>query len=585
MKKVLLLLVITIFSINTFAQNAPPSLDLSSYGIKINPDKRLITVLASLELSDLKTSLGNEGEMFRQELKTDLQKVNPELRRKIDIFVKQYKRRNSESSDEQLIAPFISMAYTLSDAPALNEPERSTELPDSLLEVLDYSVLVREFYNTPGVAGKIDQYYKKYQQMGDQMRPSAAEMVRELTAYLKVRPQLSYIERVPIDSSDSKDKKNEKKFKIYERERSFEIVPEMLISKGTINFLNVGDDYFAIVPPETNLSSSDVRRGYLQFVLDPLVLQYAREIIGQNEGIKTLLNQRREVGVRVSPDPFLAVSRSLVAAVDIREEEYRKTQIATLLARREIDSLKTDEEKRAVVAELNKFKSDLADDSALRLSESYENGAVLAFYFTDKLEGTENSGFSISSSLKDWIATLDPLTQNKKLEQYADARNRAAIRKTNNSASVLAANPLTAKLFEIDKLIEQKNYNQAETELTQLLNKNPSEIRIHYALGQVASLSAAEINNNNEEVQKRLQMALFHYNNVVRNPVKENTSLADRAWISLAYFAIGRIFEFYDERAKAVNIYNAAIKVGEVEGGAFQKASEAKARLMKSIDN
>ena len=47
MRKVLLFIIIAIFSTNAFAQNA--SFDLAEYGVKIEPDKRLMVVLASLE--------------------------------------------------------------------------------------------------------------------------------------------------------------------------------------------------------------------------------------------------------------------------------------------------------------------------------------------------------------------------------------------------------------------------------------------------------------------------------------------------------------------------------------------------------
>ncbi len=304
MKKVLFFIITAVFSINAFAQTSSTNLDLSDYGVKIEPDKRLMLVLASLEIADLNTPLSEEGKKFRQELQADLQKVNPELRRKIEIFVDQYKKRHPNASNQELIAPFISMAYSLSDVPELKEPDRSLDLPDNLLEVLDYSVLVREFYRSPGISDKIAGYYKKYQEEGDKLRPSAGKMVRQLTDYLKTRPQLLYIERIAVEKSEDKKDKNKKNIQLRERQRTFKIVPEMLASRGTINFLNVGDDYFAVVPPEIDLSSSDVRRGYLQFVIDPLVLDYAKETLLQSEGIKNCLQKDAKTGRKFRPIRF-----------------------------------------------------------------------------------------------------------------------------------------------------------------------------------------------------------------------------------------------------------------------------------------
>ena len=81
MRKVLLFIIIAIFSTNVFSQNA--SFDLTEYGVKIEPDKRLIVVLASLEAAGLETPLTEKGTEFRRQLKTDLQDLNPELRQKL----------------------------------------------------------------------------------------------------------------------------------------------------------------------------------------------------------------------------------------------------------------------------------------------------------------------------------------------------------------------------------------------------------------------------------------------------------------------------------------------------------------------
>ena len=115
-------------------------------------------------------------------------------------------------------------------------------------------------------------------------------MVGDLLDYLHTKPQTTYIERIKTETKAVKGKKTFQKTEVRERTRRFYIVPEMLATTGTINFLNVGDEYFAIVPPSTDLSSSEVRRGFLQFVLDPLILKNAKDISTLREGIKGLLD-------------------------------------------------------------------------------------------------------------------------------------------------------------------------------------------------------------------------------------------------------------------------------------------------------
>lgn len=584
MKKFLFFFLLIIFSPDTFAQGAQSRIDLSQYGVRIEPDKRLITVLSALEAAGIETPLTAEGTKFRERLKADLQTLSPELRQKLKTFVEQYKRRHPDGKPSEILAPFMTMAYTLSPAPDLADPARTMDLPGNLLEVLDFAPLVREFYRA-SMKTKIDEYVKDYQKAGDNLRPSTVEMVSELLDYLHTRPQLIYFERIKTETTSAKSKKKTlEQIEQRERTRQFFIVPEMLTGKGTINFLNIGDDYFTIVPPETDVSSSEARRAFLQFVLDPLVLKNAKDIFTFRENIKTLLDEQRRKNQNVSPDIYLTTLRSLVAAVDARQIEFKKTRIATAQARVKIEQRKTLEGKKAVSAELEAFKKSVSDETAAQMSEAFENGAVLAFYFAEQLKGLENAGFDIAGSLRDIILSLDTTKETNRLAQFAEARKRALLareeRRKNSGTTggeIVIENPVTRKLLEIEKKVETKNYAQSETELKQLLEQNPSESRIYYALGRVAGLSAESITDTQAR-NRRLIEAKVHYTNVIRTA----TPKTDPALLSLSYFALGRIYEFLDDdAANALKLYEAAVKIGYVTGGAHKEATAAQQRLMK----
>lgn len=604
MRKVLFFILFLFSATGVFAQKAQP-FDLTGYGVRIEPDRRLMTVLASLEAAEIDTPLTEKGAKFRERLREDLKMLNPELRRKIKTFVEQYKRRHPNQTPTELVAPFVSMAYSLSPVPDLSDPARATDLPGDLLEVLDYAPLVREFYRRL-TGAKIDEYVKLYQAEDKDLRRSAAAMVGELLDYLHTKPQLSYVERIKTETKSAKNKKATlTKIENRERTRRFFVVPEMLAPRGTVNFLNIGDDYFAVVPPETDLSQSEARRAYLQFVVDALVLNNAKDVLTLNEGVKVLLAERRRENQNVSPDAFLAVSRSLVAAADARQIEYKKSQIATAQARRKIDSMKTDEEKRKVSAELEAFKKSLTDETALQLSESYEKGAVLAFYFADQLRGLENSGFDVDSSFRDIILSLDTTKEANRLPQFAEARTRAALARAtrkssggNTSQNVAAVkNPVTDKLLDIDKIIQSKNYPAARVSLNQLLDANPSDApRIYYALGRVSSLQAEGVADENVR-NRHLLDAKVAYENVVRtatakidaadaDSINVNSSVKNLADIALtllsrSYVALGRIYEYDGENEYAARIYEAAVKIGKVRDGAYDEAVAAKEKLLK----
>jgi len=603
MKRVFFLALVLGLSLSVFAQNSPQAFDLSQYGVKIEPDRRLIVVLASLEAAGLELSLTDKGKEFRQKLRADFATLNPDLQQKMKFFVDQYKKRHDKASEAELVAPFISMAYTLGPVPDLLEPNRATDLPGDLLEVLDFSPYVRQFYRSPikvtdgaeqkttTVGARIEEYYKEYQATGDALRPSSARMVRDLLDYLHTRPQTTYLEQIKTEVQRNK-KSTLSKTEMVERTRRFFIVPDLLAQNGTINFRNIGDDYFAIVPPGTDLSESEVRRAYLQFVLDPVILKNAKDISTFRDGIKSLLDERRSANPDISPDIFLAVSRSLVAATDARQIYYQRFQEATAEARRNAGagrkpiSETTDAQGRKVVKlteELylidGRFAMPAAEDEmTLKLFEAYEKGAVLAFYFAQSLKGLEDSQFDIASSLRDIILSLDTTKETNRLTENADARKRAlAVREEQRRvAATIVENPLTKKLKEVEPMIQSQKYAEAETELAQLLKANPSDPRVFYALGRVKSLSAASITDADKR-NELLREAKDFYTKVL-NSATEKT---DTALISLTYVALARLYEYYDQNSYAVKIYEKVISMGDIKGGGYQEAIVARERLLK----
>ncbi|MGH7784544.1 MAG: hypothetical protein ACREO5_11965, partial [Candidatus Binatia bacterium] len=206
---------------------------------------------------------------------------------------------------------------------------------------------------------------------------------------------------------------------------------------------------------------------------------------------------------------------------------------------------------------------------------------VLDFYFAEQLKGTENSGFDIASSMREMILSLDATKEANRLEQFADARKRAiaarADRKNNpNATSMITENPVTTKLLEIQKIIDAKDYPGADAELKLLQKANPSEPRIFYNLGRVASLSAEGITDP-EAQSKKLLEAKMAYENAIRSA----TTQTDPALVSLSYVALAKIYEFKDQKEYALKIYDAAIKIGDVANGGYNEAIAGKQRLLK----
>lgn len=594
MRRIFVFLLFSVFALSVSGQSLPPGFDLLNYGVRIEPDKRLMVVLAALEMATQKNAAGVEEKMintplseagtaFREQLLKDNAAIDPELRRKISTFIAQYKRSHPKATDADVIAPFVSMAYTLTPVPDLGDPVITNDLPGPLLDVLDFAPLVREFYKRSVISSKLDDYVKLYKADSDAvLRSSAREMVSDLLDYLHTRPRLTFTEKV-LTTTTKKGTKNTtlQQLETRDHERRFFLVPEKLAARGTINFLNIRDDYYVIVAPDTDLSFSEVRRAFLQFVIDPLVLNNAKEISNVRGYVKPLLDEKRKNDPSITPDVFLAVTRSLVAAVDVKQAEFARLRIATEQSRAKIVTLKDEAEKKRLAEELKDYERSLADESSQRLYEDYEKGAVLAFYFADQLKGLEDSGFDIGASLKEMLASFEAAKEGDRVATTADARKRAVTAREErknkpDTRMIVAENPVTTRLLEIQKIINAKDYAKADGELKLLLAKNPTEPRIHYNIGRVAGLAAVTIEDPEAQAQKLLE-AKKAYTEVLKNA----TQATDTALLSLTFVALARIYEFNNDKAYAIKLYDEAIKLDDVRGGGYKEALDAKARLIK----
>ncbi|HEX3282696.1 MAG TPA: hypothetical protein VHR36_15780 [Pyrinomonadaceae bacterium] len=570
------------------AQRQPTSFDLATYGVTINVEPRLIIMMAALEAAGFEaTPPGSQPSVFRAQLQKDIANLDPDLRARMRRFYERNKLAPPATPADQA-ARYVSLALALGPPPLLEAPERSEQLPGSLLEVLDFAPLVREFYSRSGLDEKMVVYTRAYQAEGDRLRQPTATMIQEVLSYLHTRPITVASEQVAVKAPGGKKKGDQRAFTIRQHERHFFVVPDLMAAPGAINFRVIADDYYAIVPAGTDPTSSELRRGYLQYVIDPLVLKFNRQIADRREQIRQVLAEREKAGATISPDTFLAVSRSLVAAADARFDEARRIERVTADARNKLAGAKNNEARQAIVKETDATVTAIKDETIARLADDYERGAVLAFFFAEQFKDIESSGFDISNFLVDMITLFDPAREANRLTEVAAARTRAlAARQARLSARAAVNDPpvyteaeaaraaaLVKQLGEIEQILQAKNYPAAETRLKELLKDYSREPRVFFALAQTSSVAAADATD--EEVQaQRLKAALTNY----RLAIEAASPETDRALISRAHVAMGRIYGFLENNAEAAKEFDEAIKMGEITGGAYREALEGKSKL------
>ncbi len=568
---------------------ASPKFELSEYGVSMQTDARLIVMMAALEAAGFDpTPAAREPSAFRALVRRDQARMNADLRERMKNSFERHKLPAPATPAEQA-ARYVSLAYVLSPPPLLESPDRTDDLPGGALEVLDFAPLLREFYKSSGIDERLNSYVRAYQAEGDRLRQPAGEMVRSLLSYLHTRPIMFTNVRVRVNSPTTK-KNAPASFTTRQHDRRFFVVPDLLAAPGTINFRVIADDYYAIVPEGTDPASSELRRAYLQYVIDPLVLKINKEIAARRDPLKQLIDRRTADGATVSPDVFLTVSRSLVAAADATYEASNRLTLVTALQRARLQQAKDDVARTAIANEAKAARAAIADETIARLSEDYENGALLDFYFAEQMRDVEASGFDIANFLADMIAGFDPAREGKRFAETAEARNRArSARKAHPRYSLWLVDPsaetrdgneisrnstLVTKLGEVEKLLQTRSYEEAETRLKGLLQDYPGDARLFFTLAQTASLWARDTTDDDLQNQ-RLNRALTNY----RLAVAAASPDIDRALLSRAHEAMGRILAFLDRNDEAMKEFEAAISIGEVTGGAYRDALEGKRKL------
>jgi hypothetical protein len=128
-------------------------------------------------------------------------------------------------------------------------------------------------------------------------------------------------------------------------------------------------------------------------------------------------------------------------------------------------------------------------------------------------------------------------------------------------------------------MIKARKYDEAKAMLESTLKDQPNNARALYGLADVASKKAATLEDA-DRVEETLFAAVEYYSLAARN-----ASLETEKWLmQRSYLAAAKILDFLVESNPALGeklapqataAYELAIKLGKVEGGAYEEAEQA----------
>lgn len=577
------------------------SLGLTDYGIEVAPDPRLVVMMAALDAAGWDpTPAGGRPSVFRELVRREQASLDPALRNRLRDFYARNALKDiaddPKTSENEAVrytpadqaARYVSLAYTLGQPPAFEAPARSDDLPSGVLEVLDFVPLVREFYKASGFDARLPNYVNMYRAAGDKLRAPTLDMARGVLSYLNTRPETIIAERVKVTPPSPGKKKDEKKVVtntvLREHVRHFNVVPDLLAAPGAINLRAVRDDYFVIIPPDTDPRLGETRRAYLQFVADPLVARFSREVAERRPDIRRLLEaEQARRGRTFGPDVFLVVARSLVAAADARMDELVRLRALQLETSRRLQGAADQAAKDAALKESKEREVAVKESTTAQLAEAYERGAVLSFHFADQLRGFEGSGFDVSNFMPDMVAAFNVERELKRPAEFAPVVARVRERRSTLASAVEPAEApptderraaLVKSLNDVGELLRLRNYEEADARLNALKGEYADEPLVYFTLGQAASLSAQEAIDEALQAE-RLNAALGHF----RQAVLFATPETDASIVVRAHLSSGRILAHLERREDALREFDAVISATKPTDRFYQEAVAEKKKL------
>jgi hypothetical protein len=538
----------------------------------IRADERLFIMMAALSTAGYNPESGSQiSSALREQLRHGLANMDPNLRARLVDYYKVHSRGDADGPFR--IGGYVGLSLVMSSPPDLSIQTPRRWLPEDVVDAADFASLLQEFYSKAGVASLVRPALEQYKKEISAAQPPVAAMVLQTLSYLHTLPVLNVTERVASDNREAHHqgkKDQDRQVEIRQRTRRLIVFFNPLDASEAASIRNdilngadaeidrvVGDDYVVVLGSLSNLDP--VRLALLRFVLEPLSERFASTLGEQAAPIGRLVE--RVVGAEAAQKEtaFSIINDSLVRAVEVRLRRLR--------AEATMDNA-------------------LADDEAIYdLSTYYQQGAVLAFHFYDKLIRWEEVGADIAAFYAEMIRSINFDREAARANEYRDIRTRVEARRADRRKLITGASPVVERLHQADLLIQERQFEKAQALLRDIVKQNPQNARALYGLAQVISQAASQRDpsrsSDEDAAWERLMRQLDEAVQLYQKSIAVASPETETWLISQARVAMGKILDFANQPEAAVAEYQKAIGLGDVPGGAFAQAKERLERIGK----
>ena len=296
-------------------------------------------------------------------------------------------------------------------------------------------------------------------------------------------------------------------------QRSMSIYLELAAPINTVNVRSNQDSYFVVIGDAATPKSDDIRHAYLHFQLDTLVTTNVYRIQNSNQFLG-LVKQAQGVDPAYTSELHVMVAESLIRALELRMDRMPAAR-----AKESVDAF-------------------------------YRSGLLLAPYFYNALETYEKGDVSFRESFLDMMRNVQLKTEQTRFQEtfYKIAPVQKAVSRPEipEPTPVQVADPSRELLKEAETAFNAGDLAKAQSAFEKTLSDFDRDSgSALYGLALIASRKGDS------------DQARQYFERTLRSGTAEPSM---KVW---SYIYLGRIFDLECNRARAIEYYQQAVKVGD----------------------
>lgn len=401
-----------------------------------------------------------------------------------------YQKHQFVSSDETL-APFLSFSLIVGPPPDFSLTVSRDDIPPSVTTINDFGPILRNFYDEAQLGREWVAMQPEVNQQIALLTGPLRDIIFRTTAYFRelMEPQPS---------------------------RTFTVYVEPLVG-SRVDFRNVGNHYFMVVGPGSELPLDSLRHGFLHFLLDPMVLKNQQVISTRRELLK-IADRAPQLPAAYHDDFVGLFDECLVRAAELRLDRVPPAQLEA--------TLKNDDRTGFILVR--------SLYQQLIMFEKAE--PAMSFYFPSLVSG------------------INVAAENKNFQnfQFAGASEKIAPGGLAGEAESTSADlQLKQDLLHGDRQIAMQDGKGAAATFASILEQHPDLPRAMYGLA-IASV----LQGDGQKAETLFEQLVHRPGDASNNPSAPTPDIL--AW---SHVYLGRIRDLQGNRTEAEAEYRAALAV------------------------